>query len=95
MTLADIKTFLKVDTAADDANLTALMCAAESHVRSAVNNYSDFYGQDDDFTALADMCVKLMVLELYDRPLKDTAETNYSYPIRSMITQLSYWEGGA
>lgn len=95
MTLADIKTFLKVDTTADDANLAALMGAAESHIRGAVNSYNDFYGKDDDFTALADMCVKLMVLELYDRPLKETAETSYSYPIRSMITQLSYWEGGA
>lgn len=95
MTLADLKTFLKVDTAADDANLTALMGAAESHVRGAVNNYNDFYGKDDDFTALADMCMKLIVLELYDRPLRDGAEMNYSYPIRSMITQLSYWKGGA
>ena len=95
MTLADIKTFLKVDTAADDANLTALMGAAESHVRGAVTNFSDYYEKDNDFTALADMCMKLIVLELYDRPLREPDSQEYSYPVRSMLTQLQYWNGGA
>lgn len=95
MSIDDVKEFLKVDGTADDANITALLNAAVSHVRGAVNNYDTYYGNDQDFTNLADMVTKIMVLELYDRPLRDGAEMNYSYPIRSMITQLSYWKGGA
>lgn len=95
MTLADIKEFLKVDGTADDANITALLNAAVSHVRGAVNNYDTYYGNDQDFTNLADMVTKIMVLELYDRPLQThDGAADYSYTVRSMITQLQYWNGG-
>ena len=103
MTLADVKEFLKVDGTADDANITALLNAAVSHVRGAVNNYDTYYGNDQEFTNLADMVTKIMVLELYDRPLQthdrplqthDSA-ADYSYTVRSMITQLQYWNGEA
>lgn len=95
MTLADVKEFLKVDGTADDANITALLNAAVSHVRGAVNNYDTYYGNDQDFTNLADMVTKIMVLELYDRPLQiHDGAADYSYTVRSMITQLQYWNGG-
>lgn len=93
MTLDDVKTFLKVDGSADDGNLTALMQAAEAHVRGAVNDYDTYYSNDDDFTALADMAMKLIIMELYDSPLSAVAGGGeYSFPIRSMITQLQYWK---
>lgn len=91
MTLSDMKEFLKVDDTADDANITALMTAAEAHIRGAVTNFMAYYGSDDDFTSLADTVEKLMVLELYDKPLA-VVEANYSYPIRSMLAQLQYWK---
>lgn len=81
MTLTDMKEFLKVDDTADDANITALMTAAEAHIRGAVMNFSTYYGNDDDFTSLADVVEKLMVLELYDKPL-GVVETGYSYPLK-------------
>ena len=93
MTLDDVKNFLKVDGSADDATLTALLKAAEAHVRGAVNNYAEYYSKDDDFTALADTAMKLIILELYDSPMEAVAGGGaYSYPIRSMITQLQYWK---
>lgn len=91
MTLTDMKEFLKVDDTADDANITALMTAAEAHIRGAVMNFNTYYGSDDDFTSLADMVEKLMVLELYDKPL-DVVEAGYSYPVRSMLAQMQYWK---
>lgn len=94
MTLADVKAFLKVDGTDDDMNLTALMKAAEAHVRGAVNLYDTFYAKDADFTALADMVQKLIILELYDNPLPvDGNSGEYSFPIRTMLAQLQYWKG--
>lgn len=93
MTLADVKAFLKVDGTDDDANLTALMKTAEAHVRGSVNNFDTFYTKDDDFTALADMVQKLIILELYDRPLPaEGSSGEYSFPIRTMLAQLQYWK---
>lgn len=93
MTLDDVKTFLKVDGSADDGNLTALMQAAEAHVRGAVTDYDTYYSKDNDFTALADMAMKLIIMELYDSPMDAVAGGGaYSFPIRSMITQLQYWK---
>ena len=93
MTLADVKAFLKVDGTDDDANLTALMQAAEAHIRGAVNSYDTYYQKDADFTALADMVQKLIILELYDRPLPaDGSAGEYSFPIRTMLAQLQYWK---
>lgn len=93
MTLADVKAFLKVDGTDDDANLTALMQAAEAHIRGAVNSYDTFYQKDADFTALADMVQKLIILELYDMPLPaEGGAGEYSFPIRTMLAQLQYWK---
>lgn len=93
MTLADVKAFLKVDGTDDDANLTALMQAAEAHIRGAVNSYDTYYQKDADFTALADMVQKLIILELYDRPLPaEGSSGEYSFPIRTMLAQLQYWK---
>lgn len=92
MELADVKTFLRVDGTDDDTNLTALMSVAKSHVRSAVTDFDTYYGTDDDFTNLSDMVQKIMIMELYDKPLQahDGAQ-DYSHTVRSMITQLQNW----
>jgi uncharacterized phage protein (predicted DNA packaging) len=92
MTLADVKAFLRIDSTDDDTNLTALMGVALSHVRSAVTGFDQMYGADADFTNLADMIQKLMINELYDHPtMAHDGAQDYSYTIRSMITQLQTW----
>ena len=92
MTVSDVKTFLKVDSDYDDANLATLMDAAKAHVRAAANNFDEFYGEDDEYTSIADMAIKLYLLALYDNPgaALDGSVADSSV-LKSLIAQLQYW----
>lgn len=93
MSIDDVKQFLRVDGTDDDTLIQAEIDAAEAYVRGAVNNYDTYYGNDQNFTNLADMVQKLIILELYDRPLPaEGSSGEYSFPIRTMLAQLQYWK---
>lgn len=92
LTLKDVKTALRVDGDYDDGLLTAHMAAAKAAVKAAVTNFDLYYDNDDDFTALADCTMKVMIMEMYDNPMQGhDGAADYSYPVRSMITQLQFW----
>lgn len=92
LTLKDVKTALRVDGDADNSLLTAKMASAKAAVRAAVTDFDTYYDNDDDFTALADSAMLVIIMEMYDNPMQghDNA-ADYAYPIRSIITQLQYW----
>lgn len=95
LTLKDVKTALRVDGDADNSLLTAHMTTAKAALRAAVTDFDAYYDNDDDFTALAEGAMKVMIMEMYDNPMQShDSAADYSYPVRSMITQLQYWGDG-
>ena len=92
MTVTDVKKFLKIDGDDDNANLATLMDAAKAHVRAAAGNFDTYYGDDDDYTSIADMAIKLYILTLYDNPgaALDGTITDSSV-LKSLLAQLQYW----
>lgn len=92
MTLDEAKAYLRIDGDAEDDVVKALMASAESYLRAAVENY-DSLREDADFSSQADMVMRLLIAELYEnRAMGADAQKDYSYAVRSMITQLQYWE---
>lgn len=94
LALKDVKTALRVDGDNDNSLLTSFMSLAKATLKAAVTDFGAYYDNDEDFTTIADGCMKVMIAEMYDNPLQthDNA-ADYSYPVRTMITQLQYWGG--
>lgn len=92
MTLEEAKTYLRIDGEAEDDLITALLASAESYLRGAVTDY-DAKRADPDCANVADMVQRLMIAEMYEnRSVGTDAQKDYSFAVRSMITQLQNWE---
>lgn len=92
MTLEEAKAYLRIDGDAEDDVVEALMNAAESYLRGAVSDYDQLYA-DSDFRRVADMVQRLLISEMYEnRGVGEGAQKDYSFAVRSMITQLQHWE---
>lgn len=96
MTLDEAKAYLRIDGDAEDDVVESLIAAAEAYIRAAVDEY-DTHRTDADFASLSDMVMRLLICEMYEnRAVGADAQKDYSYAVRSMITQLQNWvtEGG-
>lgn len=91
MTLEEVKQYLRVEGNEDDALITHEMAAAESYMKDAVSGYAAFYAGDDAFKAKADMVMLAIITDLYQDRVGEKKDMGYI--IRSMINQLSLWEG--
>lgn len=91
MTLEEVKQYLRVEGNEDDALITHEMAAAESYMKDAVSGYAAFYAGDDAFKAKADMVMLAIITDLYQDRVGEKKDMGYI--IRSMVNQLSLWEG--
>ena len=91
MTIDDIKTYLRVDHDDDDNLINQLEKTADAYLAAAVTDYSSHYENDENFKASADMAKLAIIAELYENR-NEAKQDDYSFTIRSMITQLQYWE---
>ncbi len=91
MTLEEVKQYLRVEGNEDDALITHEMAAAESYMKDAVSGYAAFYAGDTAFKAKADMVMLAIITDLYQDRVGEKKDLGYI--IRSMINQLSLWEG--
>lgn len=88
--LSDVKTYLRVDTEADDALIQAEMKAATHYLQGAVTNYDQHYAEDSSFEETADTVALAIVAQLYeDRTSEKSGD--YSYTVRTLINQLNLW----
>ena len=86
ITLQDVKLQLRIDNDAEDALLDKYMRASEHYMRSAVDNYVD--------NEAMDMARLALITEMYEHRIpSDDKERDYSYTIKSIITQLQYAGG--
>lgn len=88
MTLSDVKLYLRVDGNAEDTLITQLMSVADGYMSDAVTNYSTYYGNDDGYTARADMAKLAIIADLYENRNVETPQS-FSRTVQSIINQLN------
>ena len=84
-----VKQYLRLDY--EDSLVDNFILISESYLKDAINNF-DKKIENEQFKAKAEMVQLVLIQELYDnrsQAKKDT--TDFSYVIRSMISQLQYW----
>nr|DAP33550.1 MAG TPA: head tail connector [Caudoviricetes sp.] len=84
-----IKQYLRLDY--DDSLIDSFEEVSENYLRDAVDDY-DKKIKNEKFKAKAEMLQLVLIQELYDNRNQGKKDsTDFSYVIRSMITQLQYW----
>ncbi len=87
MTLAEMKSYLKVDFNDDDNDITLMMNVAREYITDAI-------GECDETIARVQLLMRVIVGELYEKRSMtfDMNSTNQKvqYVIRSIINQLSF-----
>jgi len=84
-----IKQYLRLDY--DDTLIDSFEEVSENYLRDAVDDYDEKI-KNEKFKAKAEMLQLVLIQELYDNRNQGKKDsTDFSYVIRSMITQLQYW----
>lgn len=95
ITLADAKTYLRVDGTAEDSLIAGFVTASESYLQGAVSGYSTLYAGDATFASTADMVRYAYIAEAYrNRDAMNDGRPNdrhFSYMFFAQITQLQNW----
>nr|DAO47695.1 MAG TPA: head tail connector [Caudoviricetes sp.] len=84
-----VKQYLRLDY--EDSLVDNFILISESYLKDAIDNF-DKKIENEQFKAKAEIVQLVLIQELYDnrsQAKKDT--TDFSYVIRSMISQLQYW----
>lgn len=90
MTIEDVKTYLRVDSDVDNDLITTLMQVAEGYVKDAVTDY-DAKAANPAFAIKSEMCQRTLIAEMYEnRNVGSKEAKDFSYIVRSMITQMQY-----
>lgn len=90
LTLEEVKLFMRVESDVDDKLISRMMTVAEGNIRDAVTDY-DKKVADAAFLAKSEMCQMVIIAELYENRNQGVKESrDYSYAVRSMITQLQF-----
>jgi len=95
ISLANAKTYLRIDGTAEDDLISTLIASAEAYLKSAIDNYTANYSASSSFAALADMLEYSFVAELYRNrdSINDTRalEKHFGYMFFAQMTQLQNW----
>ena len=86
-----IKQYLRLEY--EDPLIDNFLLITEGYLKDAIDDF-DKKMKNEQFKAKAEMVQLVLIQELYDnrnQAKKDT--TDFSYIVRSMITQLQYWSG--
>ena len=84
-----VKQYLRLDY--EDSLVDNFILISESYMKDAIDNF-DKKIENEQFKAKAEMVQLVLIQELYDnRNQAKKDSTDFSYVIRSMISQLQYW----
>lgn len=89
VTLDEAKLYLRVDSTVEDDLINNLIAASESYLKDAVTDY-DVNISNDNFAAKAKIAQLAIITEMYE-DRSPTVQHDYSYAIRTLITQMQYW----
>lgn len=94
ITASDVKNYLRIDYATDDAFIARIISAGYDYLAAAIDNYSTKYAGSAEFVRQAD----LWVLTHWCPPMYDQREgmftgqnTVMDYPARALLTQLQLY----
>ena len=92
VTVADLKKYLRIDTAEEDDLLESFLVTAENYLSNAITDYAEHYAADEKFQSQADFLKMVIVSEQYNnRDGRNDPRHDFSFVIRSMISQLQYF----
>ena len=88
-----IKLYLRINGTAEDELLEQLKGTAIADLRGAVDDFDTRLAKSQDanthgFADRAEMCCLAIISELYEHRVAPDKQQDYSYTIRSLITQL-------
>nr|DAR56657.1 MAG TPA: head tail connector [Bacteriophage sp.]DAX71839.1 MAG TPA: head tail connector [Caudoviricetes sp.] len=84
-----VKQYLRLDY--EDSLVDNFILISESYLKDAIDNF-DKKIKNEQFKAKAEMVQLVLIQELYDNRNQGKKDsTDFSYVIRSMISQLQYW----
>nr|DAI09269.1 MAG TPA: head tail connector [Caudoviricetes sp.] len=84
-----VKQYLRLDY--EDSLVDNFILISESYLKDAIDNF-DKKIENEQFEVKAEMVQLVLIQELYDnRNQAKKDSTDFSYVIRSMISQLQYW----
>ena len=82
ITLAEAKSYLRVDTTAEDDLITSLINAAADYIHECT-------GKEDDGSPLYVLCEKILVAHWYEnRMVVASATTELPHSVQSMLTHI-------
>ena len=84
-----VKQYLRLDY--EDSLVDDFILISESYLKDAIDNFEKKI-ENEQFKAKTEMVQLVLIQELYDnRNQAKKDSTDFSYVIRSMISQLQYW----
>ncbi|EHL18493.1 hypothetical protein HMPREF9630_00218 [Peptoanaerobacter stomatis] len=87
MDLASIKEYLRVDNSNQDNYIDVLIKISDDYMENAIDNYREKM-KDDKFKMKSEICQKAIIQDMFDNRTLINKDSEMTYIIRSMITQL-------
>ena len=92
VTLNDVKAYLRIDSNAEDALISQFIDVADLYLAGAVTDYAANKAASAEFAGKCDMVQIVLAAEMYqNRDSRNDARQDYSYIVRSLISQLQYF----
>lgn len=91
VSLAKLKSYLRIDTDYEDELLQNFLVAAQAYLTGAVSNYTENSAAYPEFKTKADLLTMVLAAEFYQN--RDNSAHDLSYTVRSLMTQLQYFAG--
>lgn len=90
-----IKLYLRINGTAEDELLMQLKGAAIAYLRGAVDDFDTRLAKSQatgthGFADRAETCAIAIISELYERRMSEDTQHDFSFVVRSLITQLQY-----
>lgn len=94
LTLDSVKEYLRIDSDAEDDLLERFMTTAEAYLHGGITNYKANLS-DPEFSDLADIVKLSLITEMYENRSPGSGLTDFSFTVRSIISQMQFWGGSS
>ncbi len=93
VTVAKLKSYLRLDSDYEDDLLQEFLTSAKAYLAGAVSDYAENYSTYPEFASKADLLTMVLATEFYQN--RDNSPHDFSYTVKSLLTQLQYFASAA